>query len=89
MTSVLHRYLAIAVGVEDVNDALHQRILLKLGKRHELVDGQGSRVVQVQLSEPLAEAPNLVSIDCHIRRRILCTKYFSRVIPPFGLLPKV
>lgn len=57
-------YLSVAVGVENVNNALHEWILLQFGQRHELVDGQRSRVVQVQLAEPLAQPPDLVRVDC-------------------------
>lgn len=62
------KYLAVAISVEDVNNALHQWILLQFRQRHELVNRQGSRVIQIQFPEPLAEASDLVSVNCHIWR---------------------
>ena len=56
--------LAVAVGVEDVDDALHERVLLQLGQLHELVDAQRARVVQIQLPEALAQAANLIRVNC-------------------------
>lgn len=58
-------HLSIAISIEDVDDALHERVLLQLGQRHELVDGERPAVVQVQLAESLAEPPDLVRVDCH------------------------
>ncbi len=42
---------AISVRVEDVDDALNQRVLLQLGQRHEFVHAQAARTVQVELLE--------------------------------------
>jgi len=55
--------LPIAVSVEDVDDALHERVLLQLWQRHELLHAQRPRVVQVQLAEPLAQPPDLVRVE--------------------------
>ena len=43
--------LTITVRVEDIDDALDEWILLELGQWHELIDAQGSRVVEVELLE--------------------------------------
>jgi len=65
--------LAVAVCVEDVDDALHERVLLQLRQRHELLHTQRPAVVQVQLTEPLAQPPDLVGVE-HLkpvlRRRV-------------------
>lgn len=63
LDELLEVHLSIAVSVEDVNNALHQRVLLQLRQRHELVDGQGARVVQVQLAETLAQPPDLIGVE--------------------------
>ena len=55
--------LAVAVLVEDLDDALHERVLLQLRQRHELVDAERARVVQVQLPEPLPQPADLVRVD--------------------------
>lgn len=60
--------LAVAVRVEYIDDALHERVLLQLRQRHELVDGERARVVQVQLAEPLAQPPDLVGVDWNTHR---------------------
>ena len=39
--------LSVAIGVEYVDDALHQWVLLQLRQRHELLHAQRARVVQV------------------------------------------
>lgn len=39
-TVTLGTYLAVAVRVEYVDDALDERVLLELRQRHELVDGE-------------------------------------------------
>lgn len=57
-------HLSVPVRVEDVNDALYEGVLLQLRQGHELVDGQGAGVVQVQLTEPLAQTADLVRVDC-------------------------
>ena len=61
--------LSVPVRVEDVDDSLNKRILLQFGERHELVDGQGSRVVQVKFTEPFSQPFNLVGVDCKLGGR--------------------
>lgn len=56
--------LAVAVSVEDVDDSLHERVLLQLGQLHELVDAQRPRVVEVELLEALSQPLDLFRIDC-------------------------
>lgn len=63
LDELLKVHLAVTVRVEDVYDALNERILLQLRQRHELVDAQGARVVQVELLEALAQTPDLVGVD--------------------------
>lgn len=55
--------LAVAVRVEDVYDALDERVLLQLRKRHELVDAERARVVQIELLEALAQTSDLVGVE--------------------------
>lgn len=70
-------YLSVSIGVEYVDDSLHQRVLLQLGQRHELIDGQRARIIQVQLTEALAQSPDLVGIDCAHTQTLSAYPHFS------------
>lgn len=40
-------HLPVAISIEDVNDALHEWILLELRQGHELVNAERPRIVQI------------------------------------------
>lgn len=40
-------HLPVAISIEDVNDALHEGILLELRQGHELVNAERPRIVQI------------------------------------------
>ncbi len=51
--------LAAEVRIEDVDDALHQRVLLKFWHREKLAHADRARVVKVQLEEALLQFGDL------------------------------
>lgn len=56
-------HLPVSIGVEDVDDPLHQRVLLELRQGHELLHAEGSRVIQVELLKPLPQPLNLIGVN--------------------------
>lgn len=56
----------VAVGVKDVDDTLHKRVLLQFRQRHKLIDAQRSRLVKIELFESLPESFYLLYINCKL-----------------------
>lgn len=46
-------HFSVPVRVEYLDNPLHQRVLLELRQRHELLHAEGARVIKVELLEPL------------------------------------
>lgn len=46
-------YFSIPIRVKYVDDPLHQRVLLELWQRHELLHTEGARIIQVEFLKPL------------------------------------
>ncbi len=55
--------LAVSVRVEQVDDSLHQWILLQVVDLQEFFLGEGTWAVDVQLLEAFAQALNLLAVD--------------------------
>lgn len=53
----------ISIRVKNIDDSLNERILLQFRKRHELVDGKRSWIVQIQFPEPFSQPFNLIRIN--------------------------
>ncbi|GMT09973.1 hypothetical protein PFISCL1PPCAC_1270, partial [Pristionchus fissidentatus] len=72
---------SVSILIKNVDNSLHERILLKLGKRHELFNRKRTAAVNIQLLEATRQSSQLIRIDftAHLHGKRALVAHIERI----------